>query len=48
MQQSTPEQAKLMIAGVFNRASATYGQVGPGYFRYFGRRLVEQVGLAPQ
>jgi ubiquinone/menaquinone biosynthesis C-methylase UbiE len=47
MQQSTPEQAKLMMAGVFNRAAATYGQVGPGYFRYFGQRLVEQAGLAP-
>ena len=47
MQQSTPEQAKLMMAGVFNRAAATYGQVGPGYFGYFGQRLVEQAGLAP-
>src|SRR5579871_2774492 len=35
------------MAGVFNRAAATYGQVGPGYFAYFGRRLIEQVGLAP-
>jgi ubiquinone/menaquinone biosynthesis C-methylase UbiE len=47
MQQSTPEQAKLMMASVFNRVAATYGQVGPGYFGYFGQRLVEQADLAP-
>ncbi|MBV9601187.1 MAG: methyltransferase domain-containing protein [Chloroflexi bacterium] len=47
MQQPTPEQAKLMMAGIFNRAAPTYGQVGPGYFDYFGQRLVAQAGLKP-
>ena len=47
MQQSSPEPAKLMLAGVFNRAAAIYGQVGPGYFGYFGKLLVEQAVLAP-
>lgn len=42
-----PEQEKARIAGVFDRASATYGQVGPGYFAYFGQRLIERAGLAP-
>ena len=47
MQILTPESAKRKMAGVFNRAAATYGQVGPGYFAYFGQRLVEQADLTP-
>jgi len=39
-------QAKARLSGIFDRASATYGQVGPGYFAYFGERLVERAGLA--
>ena len=35
MQQSSPEPAKLMLAGVFNRAAAIYGEVGPGPFWLF-------------
>ncbi len=34
-------QMKQGIAGVFSRASSTYDQVGPRFFSYFGRRLVE-------
>ncbi|HEX8035887.1 MAG TPA: methyltransferase domain-containing protein, partial [Ktedonobacterales bacterium] len=40
-------QAKTRLAGVFDRASATYGQVGPNYFTYFGQRLVEHAALTP-
>lgn len=36
-----PKQLKETYEGVFNRSAATYGQVGPGYFAHFGRRLVE-------
>ena len=31
---------KQHIAGIFSRASARYGQVGPSFFSYFGSRLV--------
>lgn len=34
-------EQKQEIAGVFGRGAATYGQVGPLFFSYFGRRLVE-------
>jgi ubiquinone/menaquinone biosynthesis C-methylase UbiE len=47
MDHVTSEQAKAEIAGVFDRASTTYGQVGPAYFAYFGRRLVKCAGLIP-
>jgi len=47
MHHTTPAQAKVILADIFNRAAPTYGQVGPGYFDYFGQRLVEQAGLAP-
>jgi ubiquinone/menaquinone biosynthesis C-methylase UbiE len=40
------DQTKARLSGIFDRASATYGQVGPGYFAYFGERLVERAGLA--
>jgi ubiquinone/menaquinone biosynthesis C-methylase UbiE len=41
------DQAKARLAGIYDRASATYGQVGPSYFAYFGSRLVERAGLTP-
>jgi ubiquinone/menaquinone biosynthesis C-methylase UbiE len=41
------DQDKARFSGIFDRASATYGQIGPGYFAYFGERLVERAGLAP-
>ena len=47
MELTTLEQKKAALAGVFDRASTTYGQVGPGYFAYFGQRLVEYAGLLP-
>lgn len=34
-------QKKQHLAGVFNRAAATYDQIGPAFFAHFGRRLVE-------
>ena len=30
-----------MISGVFTRASTTYDHVGPPFFSYFGKKLVE-------
>jgi ubiquinone/menaquinone biosynthesis C-methylase UbiE len=41
------EQAKARLASVFDRASGTYGQIGPSYFAYFGQRLVACAGLTP-
>lgn len=41
------QEKKARIAGVFDRASGTYDQVGPGYFAYFGQRLIERAGLVP-
>lgn len=38
---SENEQYKELMAGVFSRSSETYGQVGPKFFTYFGKRLVE-------
>jgi ubiquinone/menaquinone biosynthesis C-methylase UbiE len=32
---------KKYVAGIFSRAASTYDQVGPPFFSYFGRRLVE-------
>lgn len=43
----TPEQVKAGIAGVFDRAAATYDQVGVEFFRPIGRFLVEQTAPAP-
>lgn len=34
-------QRKRQVAGLFDRASGTFDQVGPRFFSYFGRRLVE-------
>lgn len=33
-------------AGIFDRAAATYGEVGPNQFGYFAELLVERVGIA--
>ncbi len=35
------KQTKQWFAELFGRAAPTYGQVGPKFFDYFGRRLVE-------
>jgi ubiquinone/menaquinone biosynthesis C-methylase UbiE len=35
------DQQKDRIASIFGRAAATYDQVGPRFFAYYGRRLVE-------
>lgn len=42
----SPDQRKTLIAGVFDRASETYDDVGVEYFSAFGRRLVELAGVA--
>ncbi|HEU0293589.1 MAG TPA: methyltransferase domain-containing protein [Anaerolineales bacterium] len=50
MNPNDPSEAierKQSVAGVFHRASATYDHVGPNFFSYFGRRLVEQAALPP-
>jgi ubiquinone/menaquinone biosynthesis C-methylase UbiE len=41
------EGRKQWIAGVFDRASDTYDDVGVRFFAVFGRRLVEVAGVAP-
>ncbi len=46
MDPTTPDPQKNLLAEVFDRASTTYGQVGAGYFTYFGQRLVDRAGLA--
>jgi ubiquinone/menaquinone biosynthesis C-methylase UbiE len=33
--------SKKYVAGIFSRAASTYDRVGPPFFSYFGRRLVE-------
>ena len=38
-------ERKQRISGVFDRAAVTYDQLGPHYFSYFGRRLVELMQL---
>lgn len=43
---SDEEQArKREIAGVFDRAAATYDSVGPRFFAHFGERLVERTRI---
>ena len=34
-------QWKQQTSGIYNRSAAAYDQLGPHYFSYFGRRLVE-------
>jgi ubiquinone/menaquinone biosynthesis C-methylase UbiE len=36
---------KEQIAGLYDRAAASYGMVGPDIFAYGGRQLVERLGL---
>lgn len=38
-------ERKQAVAGIFHRASSTYGQIGPGFFAHFGHRLVVNAGL---
>ena len=48
MNQNDPPEAterKQAVAGIFHRASATYDHVGPNFFAYFGRQLVEHAAL---
>ena len=48
MDHKDPSEAverKQAVAGVFHRASSTYDHVGPGFFAYFGRKLVEHAAL---
>ena len=48
MSQSDPSEAveqKQAVAGIFHRASSTYGQIGPGFFAHFGHRLVANAAL---
>ncbi len=40
-------QQKARVAGVFDRAAATYDQIGPEIFAHFGRRLVELTQISP-
>lgn len=44
MSQNNPEETsrqKDEIAGLFSRAASTYDQIGPRFFSYFGKRLIE-------
>lgn len=43
---STNDTQKEQIAGLYDRAAARYGRVGPDFFSYGGRHLVERIGLA--
>jgi ubiquinone/menaquinone biosynthesis C-methylase UbiE len=38
-------ERKQSVAGVFHRASPTYGHVGPSFFSHFGRKLVGHAAL---
>ncbi len=38
---------KEQIAGLYNRAAPVYGSIGPDFFAYFGRRLVEVLDMPP-
>lgn len=39
------DEPKTNIAGLYNRVSSTYGQVGPDAFADAGRRMVEHIGI---
>lgn len=45
MTQPAAEQKKQRIAALFGRVSATYDQIGPQFFSYFGRKLAEFAGI---
>jgi ubiquinone/menaquinone biosynthesis C-methylase UbiE len=40
------DEYKEWVAGVFDRSSASYDRVGPRFFAYFGRGLVEFSGMS--
>ena len=42
-----PAQRKAQTTATFNRLAADYDAAGVGCFVYFGRRLVEVVGITP-
>ena len=43
---SETDRQKEQIAGLYNRAAPAYGMVGPDFFSYAGRQLVERMALA--
>jgi ubiquinone/menaquinone biosynthesis C-methylase UbiE len=45
MDEERARQMKQGVAGVFNRSAPTYDQVGPRFFAYFGKRLVEAADI---
>jgi ubiquinone/menaquinone biosynthesis C-methylase UbiE len=45
-QQQEMADFKQYVAGVFSRAAADYDQVGPQFFTYFGRKLVDFARLS--
>jgi ubiquinone/menaquinone biosynthesis C-methylase UbiE len=45
--QSPQRTTQQTVAAIFDRAAATYDQVGPPFFAHFGRRLVELARLTP-
>lgn len=47
MSEPTPEQRKAGVAGVFDRAAATYDQVGVDFFGPVGRFLVRRTAPQP-
>ena len=40
------QEPKTNIAGLYNRVASLYGQVGPDFFAYAGRHLVERMDIA--
>ena len=44
---SAQDEAKSRTAGIFDRAAATYDQVGVDFFGSFGERLVQLAALSP-
>lgn len=40
-------ERKAQTRAIFNRVAPDYDVAGPGCFAHFGRRLVEEVGVAP-
>ncbi len=40
------QEPKTNIAGLYNRVASLFGQVGPDFFSYAGRHLVERMDIA--
>lgn len=40
------QEPETNIAGLYNRVASLYGRVGPDFFSYAGRRLVERMNIA--